>query len=730
MATKRTQGELSLRTRGKENLDALDRSFNNVVGKAPGIVGLSTAFVGVAASVGAVASATEAARNQVSKIVEVGRQVERSQLTWKALLGSVEATDARIRELQKFAFSAPFTLQGIEESALQMEALGKYSVEAMRAAGDTAAIFGRNITEATEALLGAAKGELEMLKRFGISKAELAREIGVEMKDLGMQTTEDLNALYDAAITVMQRKFGGGMEQLATSIDGKLSMITDAVYKARMKMAAGGLTEGLSAGLDLVLVKLDEMDRSGTFERIGDALGQTLYDALGMAEQFMERHGRTFDVASEAAKNGQRSGFSEYLLEPGLSAIQERRSSVTLARDVLEEMGISSGGGVYPMFGNRTPSRGVPAEMMTVDDALIPYLDQAALILLQGGSEEDAKNAIRSGIRALQVQAFDEAARGGSPRNYMKQGRGAGGDLDLEVPQGFGRGAGERRPDQGGATALLRPIIAEEAASASPGGGWWDALIDDSDENPLFKVPEKLEEAWRPAVRNVLEEFREGTISMQEAMEELGTSYGATWKGMARAGAYAQRGLTQYVLQTFDSQAKGHIKLRDIGKAAAIGMVAGALEAYAELWRKKSSEAFLEAGFAAWKGNWGAAAGYAKIGAGYALLAGTTGALGSVLDSKAQQAISGAGSMPSAPNFDESTFDSDAAGSGGTSRSGGASASPGARLVSAGSGSITNNYSVSVTYQGPVFFNESGLREWFQRDLLPLMQDAKAAGAL
>lgn len=71
-----------------------------------------------------------AAQSATEKMIQAGLRVEATRLTWKGLLGDMDAANRRIAEINAFASNAPFTKIGIEEAAIQMQALNKYSKEA------------------------------------------------------------------------------------------------------------------------------------------------------------------------------------------------------------------------------------------------------------------------------------------------------------------------------------------------------------------------------------------------------------------------------------------------------------------------------------------------------------------------------------------------------------------------------------------------------------------------
>jgi hypothetical protein len=86
--------------------------------------------------------------------------------------------------------------------------------------GDMAAIMGKPLSQAVEAVADAQTGELERLKEFGITKGMLidkAQEMyGVEIVNAKGQIT-DMDKLNGALMGIMKERYAGGMETASKS---------------------------------------------------------------------------------------------------------------------------------------------------------------------------------------------------------------------------------------------------------------------------------------------------------------------------------------------------------------------------------------------------------------------------------------------------------------------------------------------------------------------------------
>lgn len=685
---KRVRGEVEVQTKGRRDIERARDELGRFIstgqkgsssgGGGWGLLELGAGFAAVHTSILAINSSLQGVNRAIGSLLSAGNAVQRSNLTWSALLGNIEDTYQRVGDIERFASKAPFELRDIDAAAISMQSLGRYSEQALTAAGDAAAIFGRNIKDATQALLGASRGELEMLESFGVAKFELAAKMGKDVKDVGMQTRDDLNALWEAAISVMEEKYGGAMDRLVATNEGKLSMIADSVFRAEKKMSEGGLTEGVGRGLDLVIDRLEQMHQSGIFEDIGKALGATLEIALDKASGLLQ-------VASFA-----------FAGKEGTAALE---SATSLAERIQGERGLtpparSMGGKMKAaiFFGKQPPN---------IHPELKAATRQAALILLGGGTEEEAAAVIEGA--ALFLALSDESPGAGALKRIAKPGRGR--SLSAVVP----------RPELDG---LEREMAKLRTA---------DMERDDPTRGLLPNLPKILEEEWAPRIiithqmmlDSLAKQVSDGTLTMGEAFAQLSLTAGVAYQGIARGGATAMQGLTLFVRDSLLYQGKAHLNLRNVARAAALGMASGMIEAQSDVWRNLGEGYLKQAAAFAILGDFSGAARLGAIGGGLLALAGASAGIAGALDAKAQERLSGTGSLGAAPTFSDTSI-------GGSGASGGSS--PGARLVSAGAAPQTVNNIVNVTYQGPVVYSEGGMRYWFRSEIIPLLQEAYANG--
>ena len=144
--------------------------------------------------------------------------------TYKAQLETATGDTQKAAEIMKYAIDmankTPFEGGALVEAAAKFEAMGMSAEEWLGRAGDMAGATGKDIIQATEAIIDAQSGEWERMKEFGIK--------GVE----------DMDEL----VQVMNSRFAGGMEKLSTTTKGMWSTVTGGVKKSLAKR--GGIMDG------------------------------------------------------------------------------------------------------------------------------------------------------------------------------------------------------------------------------------------------------------------------------------------------------------------------------------------------------------------------------------------------------------------------------------------------------------------------------------------------------
>lgn len=197
--------------------------------------------------------------------------------TYKAQLETATGDTEKAAEIMKYAINmankTPFEGGALVEAAAKFEAMGMSAEEWLGRAGDMAGATGKDIIQATEAIIDAQSGEWERMKEFGIK--------GVD----------DMDEL----VQVMNSRFAGGMEKLSTTTKGMWSTVTGVAKNSLAKIVGimddgtvrqGSALDILRQKISLVADTLVKWQNDGTIEAIADKatniLGKGL-DFLGKA---------------------------------------------------------------------------------------------------------------------------------------------------------------------------------------------------------------------------------------------------------------------------------------------------------------------------------------------------------------------------------------------------------------------------------------------------------------
>lgn len=256
----RAKGIIDIETKGALSLNTM----SNLV------TGINQGLELTAKIMGTVTRATK-------QFIDTGSQFEQFTVQFETLLGSVGEAETRMKSLFAFATSTPFELPDVVEAAKSLEAYGLFSERTLRAAGDAAAAFGKDFNETALAIAGAATGEMERLKQFGITSAAITEQLGHEMV---RNTTEGLAEIADAVVEIFEKKAGGGMERLTATMGGMVSNLSDSWTRFKLNVSDAKVFQTVKDLLGAVLKTVNELFDSGQAERAAMIIGETLSDLL------------------------------------------------------------------------------------------------------------------------------------------------------------------------------------------------------------------------------------------------------------------------------------------------------------------------------------------------------------------------------------------------------------------------------------------------------------------
>lgn len=211
---------------------------------------LGNVFTGIRSAMELARSAME----PLAKSINAAGNDEALRTTFTVLLRDGEKAKSLMRELTQFADVTPFEPEPVMEAGKALVAFGFEAAEVkglLRDAGDAASAMGRPIEEAANAFGRVKAGQFgeafEMFRRMGISMQDLQAE-GLTF-DKGGSFLGSASQAMDALRRIIQRKFGGTMEEVAQTWNGKWSTLQGNIT-AIFREFGKPLTEALKPALD------------------------------------------------------------------------------------------------------------------------------------------------------------------------------------------------------------------------------------------------------------------------------------------------------------------------------------------------------------------------------------------------------------------------------------------------------------------------------------------------
>jgi hypothetical protein len=671
MADDRTvTGKVKITTEGTQALDDFDRKIKKITGPehkqglAATVTAISTTFSAVVQGVQLVEQGIERVTAFGAAFLEAGMKAERTKATWTALLPTVGAVSQRIEELYAFGRKAPFEMTGIQTAAIKLEALGLYSARAMKAAGDAAAIFSTDISEASRAMAAGLNGEIEGLKQYGISTVSIAEELGHKVKAINERTAQDTDEIWAAIVSLMEKRGKDGMTVIMGTTAGMLTNYKDAVA-AMQREVGGGLMEGAKSGLALAMDTMEKMFAAGTFKQIGEDLGLTLSNAIIMLQnlklpealvEFSHRMGTLAHVGAGvsdwAAKQSGGAG-------PIPSALRLVKLSVHLA-------------GGSALF-SAIDAAGNPVAA----DGSIDYTKRG--LMGPDNAPAGAAGGGPVGTHASRISALEERWAAEHPRWQ-----------DLAPV--------EEDPRRRGIDRMSR-------------------IRNDSGRMGLSDLSPSVEAPYAQVMKNAEKDVESSTDTIIKTLARIPAAL-AKQQGPMIAGFGKMFGtMTSLVELSVAGQMKAHIKGKDLFEAVLKSGLAAFLNDLAAKEAKKAAVDIAEAASFAAVGGWLTAGQLIRSAAGHTVLAGVLGGAGMVMQAGADRAMNAV-----------TRQDATATGGAGSSLSAQTAATAGSRLVSAGVAPQAVAYNFSTNYYGSVVYGQGGTADWFYREIVPLIQQAVNGG--
>lgn len=284
----------AFRNKAGKSIDAFAEKLTSAAGKA---VKWSAVTVGALAAVAAKTGFSEAL------------DLEGYRLQLETATKDTQKAADIMQYAIDLANKTPFEGGELVEGAAKFESMGMSATEWLKRTGDMSAATNKSFDQAVEALIDAQTGELERLKEFGITKAMILKKGETMFSDVQIANNNgqivNLKKFNEALVGLMQDKYAGGMEKMATTTKGMWSTITG-VAKSGLSTIVGMSADGsirTGSALDLikskvsgVAAKFEEWQNDGTLDGLATKFDTVLSGALDIA-------GRAFDYIWPVVQN-------------------------------------------------------------------------------------------------------------------------------------------------------------------------------------------------------------------------------------------------------------------------------------------------------------------------------------------------------------------------------------------------------------------------------------------
>lgn len=232
--------------------------------------------VGLIAMAVALGGVTIAMKSFVTAGVAGNAQMETFLATLATTEKNTEKAMKTLEEAVKFAAETPFQIPEVVEATVRLKTYGIEAKEVLTTIGDLAAVMGKPLMQAIEAIADAQTGELERLKEFGITKSMLIKA-GAQVNSRG--AIKDMQSLNKALFSIMEERFAGGMKRMSQTFTGVTSNLKDA-WSSLQRVIVKPIFDVVKASLFGLLQTINRLRSEKGFENIVSDIGQSLARVL------------------------------------------------------------------------------------------------------------------------------------------------------------------------------------------------------------------------------------------------------------------------------------------------------------------------------------------------------------------------------------------------------------------------------------------------------------------
>lgn len=209
-------------SQARSTLSGFTGFLKKTAGIASGVMAGLALFEGMKESVKAIGEAT----------IGANASMEQYEQTLTVVLKSHEKAKDTLKWASKFAQETPFEIPDIVEATTRLSSYGMNAQKVLQDTGDMAAVMGKPLMQAVEAVADAQTGELERLKEFGITKKMIidqSKKMGMDEIVNSKGQITDLDNFNKALFALMRSRYKGGMELQSQTFNGMISNAKDSM---------------------------------------------------------------------------------------------------------------------------------------------------------------------------------------------------------------------------------------------------------------------------------------------------------------------------------------------------------------------------------------------------------------------------------------------------------------------------------------------------------------------
>lgn len=266
-------GQIGKQTdKSTKNIDKLSKSLGSFEKK---LVGLATGYI-----------ATRAFTSIAGTAIEAASSMEQYRITLNTVLKDSQKAGETLKWASQFANVTPFETDEVVQATVRLESYGLTATKYLPIIGDMAAVMGKDVMQATEAIADAQTGELERLKEFGITKEMIISQANKKLAGIEVVNNKgqivNQRAFNAALLSLMKERYDGGMEQQSKSFKGRISTIVG-TWKSGLSQIAGMSDSGeivkgsafdsISQKAGQIASTMEKMQADGSLQKIQQNLG-------------------------------------------------------------------------------------------------------------------------------------------------------------------------------------------------------------------------------------------------------------------------------------------------------------------------------------------------------------------------------------------------------------------------------------------------------------------------